>query len=315
MEHPEKALFDEVRGLRNQLEEAKERLVKIENDYNEKVLAYETRKTINDRLENKIEHFLKDSQKVTLIVNGKEYPFLRSFFTQNLIQVNFLTNDDRYELDMGKGDLKGLLSILRNGNNYFNFDKTDIPRKMQLDNPKQREDNAFISIIRNHMTEDSFEDVLKRFDLVYSYISDEKNIIENIIVETPFVNSKLDVYMAKQFDDIINKDQVSHKAYFINSNGKIDFILKSRIRINKIGIRAFHSSPSNWIPSNGKTVTKIYVSLDGIKWDFVKNVPATYGEGKEITIVSFDRLITFKYLRFQADSSHMFSLNYITFKK
>jgi hypothetical protein len=316
MEHPEKALFDEVRGLRNQLEEAKERTLKIELDYNEKVLAYETRKTINDRLNTKLDEFIKDSQKLTLIVNGKEYPFLRSFFLQNLFNVSFLTEVDIYELDMGKIEFKGLLSILRAGHNYFSWNKEDIPRKFKLEKKGLKDDKAFIKTMKNYLTDESFENVLNKFELIYSYVSDEKDIVQTIIVENPFsFTNKLDNYRAENHNEITLKDQVSPKAYFINPNGKIDIVFKSKVRVNKIGIRGFYASSSNWTPSNGKTTTKIYVSLDGINWEFIKNVPSNYGNGKEVTGVIFDKLITFRFLRFQTDQSNSFSLNYFSLKK
>jgi hypothetical protein len=324
MEHPEKALFDEVRGLRNNLEESKSRVEQIEKDYYDKVINYETRRVINERLDKKIEEFLTDTEQVTLIVNGKEYTYLKTFFTKNIFKVSFLSSNEA-ELDMSKQDFKAVIEILRTGFNYYSGGETNmsenLPRKLELKNPELHKDKGFVNVLKESFTPESFDLLTERYNLQYLYLGSNPNdLIESFKVEAEYKDERLVKYKLTETDsasELARRDHVgTPRALFIGTKGKIVIALKEKLRTNRIFIKPFCGDSAKWQPSNGKGTTVITFSNDGESWGNPKAVPTTYGtNSKDPSCISLDKMISFKYVCFSSDGSNTFSLSYFGFEK
>jgi hypothetical protein len=316
MEHPEKALFDEVRGLRSQLEESKERILTIEKDYKEKVVYLEKRCAIDERCEEKLNKYENDlNNKVTFIINEKEYPFFKSTFTENIYKSRLINNDEnKIRLDIQKKDFKGLIHIIRLGHNYYNQTQKSIRRKFNID--KNLKDNPNFHIyLERYFELESFTEIINDFDISTAFtgsVDKLEDLFEECTCSSRYIHSDLEKYNATDIQDILKLS--GQKAYFVNYSANLDIKLKQQVRINRFYIKPFQGN--NWISTNGHTYTLVYYSLDGANWNFLCNVPSTYGGGQNnyLTEIYFN-LTSLRYLRFATTPSYQFSLAYIGLNK
>jgi hypothetical protein len=317
MEHPEKALFDEVRGLRTILEESKERIAKVEKEYQARVVTLEKRCMIDESCHEKLESWrVLCKNRINFFLNEKVYTFYKSTIYNNIYPLSktFLPErEDSIILETNKNFLKALIEIIRLGNEVFiteskkrNFE-TAIEKSIK-ENPN------FSTFIKSCFEESIFLSICSDFGLNYSYYGagSEEDLLESFKIEGAYTNmSKYEIKDVKKLADKNNSE-----GLFLNYNGEFVIRLSETIRTAKIIIKPFTTDPSSFSTSNGQTYAMIYSSLDGQKFDFLNNIPSFYGNNQNNNIcdVYLQELTSFKYLKFKTNSSSLFSLSYIAFK-
>ncbi len=91
MDHPEQALFDEVKGLRGQMEEVRDRIFKIENVYINKVENTERRDYVSKSIDNKLAAYKENLEfKKTIEVDNRYVPIFKDTVFQNIYKSNKL---------------------------------------------------------------------------------------------------------------------------------------------------------------------------------------------------------------------------------
>lgn len=321
MEHPEKALFDEVRGLRTNIEELKTRIEEIDKEYEEKVLNLQKRSTIDMRSNLKLEGWLrKRNDRVILQLNLKDYPFHRSTFTQNVYRVNFLTDEKVIVLDLNKSSFKAIIEIVRYGHDCYN-NQTEEKPKCPTSVEKFLIDNRNLNLIEDlqkHFTGDSFLKIAQDLSLKYSVLgqSQGKDLLESYDIKSPYTKSELS---ENECNNMAHLNNPNNKDYglFLNYSGSIIFKLKESIRVNKIYLKPFYGKTSVFPPSNGASNCSLLVSNDGKSWVNVTKIPSGYGskDNNYLCSLLFSEYYTFNHILFETNSSSLFSLSYIAFTK
>lgn len=320
MEHPDKALFDEVRGLRNTIEESKERIIQIEAEYLEKVEYLEKRGVIAERCDKKISEYLNNiKSKITFLVNGKEYTFFRSTFEQNIYKSTLDLSQGTIEMDIDKKHFKALLHIILLGNGQFSLDEELKYKNKKFQIPKNVQGNlVFAKSLTQYFDNESYLLILTDFGISINHIPNIKP--EELIIDCQVENNVKTIneqYVATEPSDISTLGGPnSQKSYFLNFNGKLNITLSQTIRTDRLIIKPFHADNNVFAVTSGNTYTSVFASLDGAKWKLLCNIPANYGAGTNNYLCElFFTITSFKYLRFQAASNYLFSLSYLGFTK
>jgi hypothetical protein len=321
MEHPEKALFDEVRGLRNDIEDAKERIFKAEKEYEENVIKLEKRCIIEERCNGKLkewkEKISSPNSKVTFIINEKEYIYFRSTLTENIFNINpnFVPeNENTIFVEAEKNFFKSFIEIIRKGHSAF---KTGEKLKTSNSFDKNVKENVnFIEFLKNSFTEKSFLEVVKYFGIPFTYTSDlsKTELLESFSVDKPYISTSLDEYLLFDVKDLANFK--NKKAVFLDYDASLTITLADTLRTNKIFIKPFTYQTSKFTPTNGNTYTIIYTSENGVDYTKAASIPSDYGSANNnyLSKITFDNHENFKYVKFKTNSSCYFSLSYLGFK-
>jgi hypothetical protein len=322
MEHPEKKLFDEVRGLRSDLEESKERILKVEKEYEQKVVYLESRCQIDERCEAKLKQWInKKNNKVTFLINDKEYPFFRSTFIDNVYKCNseFLPDGEDYiYVEMDKKYFKLIIEIIRKGHQAFEEKLSNKKSKFSTILDKAlKEDKNFIATLKNSFDPQSFFEIVNDFNLNYTYLGTKSNeeLIEKFTVENPYTQTTVSKYVETEPKNLGNPN--SKKGLFLNYNGKIDITLSETLRTNRIYLKPFSADAGAFSPLSGASSTQILGSVDGERYDLLGLIPSDWGSTINrylLTEVIFSEPMTYKYLRFSNTSAY-FSLSYVGFTK
>lgn len=323
MEHPEKKLFDEVRSLRTDLEESKERIIKVEKEYEQKVEYLESRCQIDERCEAKLKQWKNNqNNKVTFLINDKEYPFFRSTFTDNIYKCNseFMSEGEDYiYVEMDKKYFKVLIEIIRKGHQAYGENLKNKKKSFSSVLDKSlKEDMNFITTIKNCLYHESFIEIVNDFKLNYTYLGTKRgeDLIENFKVENPYceTSTTTNKYVETVPKNLGNPN--NKMGLFLNYNGKIDLTLSETLRTKNIFLKPFWADSSAFTPNNGNSTTQILGSLDGEKYDLLAMIPSEWGNGinNYLCEVVFSEAASYKYLRF-SNSTTYFSLSYVGFTK
>jgi hypothetical protein len=317
MEHPEKALFDEVRGLRTSLEDSKERIAEVEKEYQSRVIFLEKRCEIDESCHDKLESWKElCKNKINFYLNEKVYTFYRSTFYNNIYPVSqtFLPKrDDSVILETNKGYFKALIEIIRIGNEAFLTESKKRNYKDLLDK-SLRDNTNLVSFIKTCFDENIFLHVCGDFGLNYSYLGkgSDEDLLESFTIENRYTTM-----MQHELTDIKTLAyKKNSQGLFLNYNAEFTITLTETVRTGKIVIKPFTNDSSLFAPTNGNSNALIFSSLDGRTFDYLVNVPANYGsyQNNYFTEIYLQELTSFKYLKFKTTSSSLFSLSYLGFK-
>ena len=329
MEHPEKALFEEVLALKKDIQESKDRVAKLQTDYDEKIVIFEKRRQINERSEDKFRKWQKLSKKtVTFLLDEKDYTFLRTTFENNIYKVDssFLQEDgNKIFIDAQKSFFKLFMVIIKKGNSEFNRMMYDPNAREDLNimnsfakefDRSTREDQNFLEFIREIFEPKSFFDVVNHFNIGLEILpkKDGSDLFIKHEISVPYKQVTLSKFASESL--LTLSDKTSLNAFFLGYNGKIDIELAELIRVRKIYAKPFCSDSKLWNPVTGSTHTQIYVSIDGNNWELAGNAPSKYGTSTNnfISVIMLNNLFTFKFIRFATGNQSLFSLKYLAFK-
>jgi len=283
---------------------------------------------IDERCEEKLNKWkVQAKDKITYNLNEKEYTFFRSTFKDNVYKFSqfiFPEGIDSITIDIDKQIFKQFITIVSKGNLHFlnTLDENkEKPKKKfftEILEKKYREDQSFANAIRPLFVDEFFVEVVKDFGLNFISLGScpKEDLIVSVKMETPYSSGNTDKYRTENVKTLNNPNNVT-TGYFLNYNGNLEIQLAETIRTNKMWIKPFSGDTSNWSPTNGYTYTQVYLSADGKSFDYVVTLPSTYGSSTNnyITQIDFGGLYSFKYVKFSATSSGMFSLSYLTFVK
>lgn len=330
MEHPEKALFDEVLSLKKEIEESKERVIKLKKDYKEKIILLEKRSSIVERSENKFRKWKASSKEtITLQLDEKEYTLLKSIFDDNVYKVSraiFPENEKHIFIDTQKSFYKLFLHILIKGNTAYNKMKSiDGDKKISYTqiiknfadsiDKYTRENTNFIKFLKEYFEIDSFMKIVSDFNLNCEILpkTDLLDLFVNSEIAVPYTNNNINIHVADSVKCL--GDPNNTKAFFLGYNAKIDIELAEMIRVKRIYVKPFCSDIKTWSPSSGNSHTGIWVSRDGDNWEYVMNIPSNYGGNSEnyLNEINLSHYVSFRYIRFNTNGSSYFSISYLSF--
>jgi hypothetical protein len=320
MEHPEKALFDEIRSLRKELENSKDRIFKLEKEYEDKIQNLEIRNEISIRCEEKIEKWLSDSsRKLKLIRNEKEYTFFRSTFEINSYSCNsnlLPTDEDTCFLDISSKYFKALIEIIRKGHLVKNREIRYGRNLEKFLDAKLLEDQNFPLALMVYFDNENIMKIVNDFGLNFTYYGGSKGaeIFDSHSTKSAFSSNDLLNYITEDVKSLA--DINNQKAFFIDKNGNLNIQFTEILRVKSIYIKPFVENKL-WNPSQGRNETKILGSIDGELFEEYSKIPENFGLNLKTPIceVTFDSPHSFKYLKFETNGSFGFSLSYLGFTK
>lgn len=119
-EHPQKHLFEEVKGLRIKLDDAFKRVKDLENGYSKDITDMDERITDNLAVNKKVEHFYATQHdKVKITVFNKEFIFLKDLFSLNIYNAKFLKEKNQenivIDFEVTKKTFKQVMIIVKFG--------------------------------------------------------------------------------------------------------------------------------------------------------------------------------------------------------
>jgi hypothetical protein len=317
MEHPDKKLFDDTKALRTHIEEFKERVLKLENDYEQKVIYLEKRGIINERTEKKLESFLIGRKNRILVnVSGKDYFLLHTTLRDNIYQLkNVEEIRDRWELELSKEHFKGLCEILRKGHDAFKSDTKKLSKRESGINEWLQRDLLFAQELSKLFEEKSFDELATDFQLNHRSGQDipTEELFTGFDIGTIYT-ANCDDFKANNIQEVVKPNPSAPKALFLGYNSHLTINLSRTVRTNKLYLRPFIDKISYYAPTQGSTFVSIFTSVDGEKWVFQTVIPSSWGNSQNnyFCTINFDTLISFNRIKFQTGSTY-FSLSYFGF--
>lgn len=324
MDHPEQALFDEVKGLRSQMEEVRDRIFKIENVYNNKVENTERREYTSKVIDNKLNLYKENLKtKKIVIVDNRSVPIFKSTVFENIYKspkLMSLWDSEKSEIvyDMDYDYFMAVMDIVRRGHNIEMLDQDDknaLQRNFKLRSKDLEKDQVFNDVLKCFFSEhDSFSSMIIDYNLNLGYVpNDLSNIVENIkYLDGQLSNlSAHDIGESKNYNEIFNKK--NEKAIFLDYNKNAVVELKSTVRVKAISIRPFIKDTSVFYPTTGASYARVATSNDNKDWDDVCTLPSDYGSGNNdyICTLSLGKFKSFKYIKFITNGSAQLSVSYI----
>lgn len=326
MNHPEQALFEEVKGLRTQMEEVRDRIFKVEQTYVSKVEGTEKRECTYKRIQDKIANYKQSLEnKKILIVDGKRVPLFKSTIESNIYKSDkFLalweTSQTEILLDMDYEYFMAMMDIIKRGHNFNQLDEEDkitMNRNFKLRSKDLEKDEIFNDILKTYFTDvSSFQALVSDYNLNYRSIPvNLKELVVDVRIE-PFSSNmshleKHDITKSKTYSDLT--DPSNKKGIFLdyNSNAFVDF--KSALRIKTIGLKPFTEDTNAFYPTTGSYYARLYTSSNGKDWNLVGTMPSDYGSSNNDYVCTFNLggFKTVKHLKLNTNSSSQFSLSYI----
>lgn len=330
MEHPEQKLFDEVKGLKTELEEVRDRIFKIENTYIDKVENIEKREYTSLIVEEKLKIYKEnlESRKIFILDNHR-IPLFKSTVERNIYNSEKLLNywnntNTEIVLDYDYDYFMAILEIVKRGHNFECLDAEDkltFKRNFKLRTRTLSKDSIFNLMIKEFFSDhESFSKIVIDYNLNYSSVpNDLSDLVVSVkVLEGSGSMTHLDKHNILSKQDKWKKltDVKNKLALFLdyNQNGVIE--LKTTVRINKIGLKPFTESSSEFSPTTGSYYPKLLVSNNEKHWDEIGVMPSDYGSFSNDYISSFNfgSYKSVKYIKITTNSSSQFSLSYIKFE-
>lgn len=325
MEHPEKELFDEVRALKNQIIEVKERVFKLESSYQQQVEEVEEKYFQNHQSEDRVK-LLEASQQEILVLscNNVDFPLSKELVNQNCFfsfKLENLTEDSdkKIFIDEELDYFEALLSILRYGH-LSNF----------ISEQEFRSESIVKSVLRGNIGSDKgFHEFLKRyfdfpnFSLIVSYLDlecclipdDANDCFEKFSIEgKPYINEVLNAFKITDPIEFSIKNEDDGKAVFIGTSASLIIKLTKMIRTKIIYLRPFMKNKSVFSHTNGYGTANLYTSLDGVNYTNHGIIPSSFNSDNNNIVEKYlEKIISFNYIKIHTPSAN-FSVSTIAFK-
>lgn len=323
MQHPEQALFDEVKGLRTDMEQLRDRIFKIENDYNEKVEKTEKKEYTQKRIDQKIKDY-NDSlaERRDVIVDGKKVPIfkrtveLNTYKCPKLLSLWDFTKTD-IVMDIDFKYFSEIINIVRRGHNLMLLNETEAEAfRKSFRLPKHLEkDYVFHGLINKFFDHDSVTKLSVEYNLPYVCLPKSLDgIVANICAESGNCSSiaaTYNIFENKKYNDLF--DEKSDNAIFLDYNAAIIVELKDSIRIRSYGLKPFTKDTNIFYPTTGSYYASTMVSDDGVNYTNSVVMPSDYGSTNNDYVSIFDLggYKNVKYFKFTTNSSSQFSVSTI----
>lgn len=325
MQHPEQALFDEVKGLKIQMDEVRDRIFKVENTYINKVENSEKRDHISKVVESKILSYKEAlKSKKLILIDGKQVPLFKDTVFTNIYQstkLKELWDSPKIEviLDLDYEYFNAILDIVKKGHNFEilnDEDKQAVVKNFKLKNDKLSKDRVFNKYLQMFFSDnESISKIAIDYNLDYACVpSDLSNMIKNIEYnkEPLSTTEKYNLVAKKEFNSLTNPK--NNLAIFMDYNSTCVIELNTSVRIKNIGLKPFTNDSNVFSPATGAYYPKLYHSNDNKDWKYVGVMPSTYG-----TEITEDSCSTFnlggftsiKFIKIVTDGSSQFSLSYL----
>ncbi len=324
MDHPEKALFEEVKGLKDQMEEVRNRIFKLEATYVDKVENTETREHKAEIINKKFSIYKENLSSMKLFqVDGLTIPLFKTTVTDTIYRSDYfieLFEDSGKEviIDTDIVIFNAILDIIKKGHNFYCLDeedKNEIVKKFNFSDKSISKNPSFNQILKKYFPDkETFSKLIVDFDLNYKSIPDDlSNIVQAITNTTNSSNmSHVINYLMKNDEEsqlLFNKN--NKKALFLDYTKEAIVELKEKIRIKTIGLKPFTDDNNAFSPTTGSYYASLYISEDGKDWDLIGVMPSTYGSPNDDYISKFtlSKYKTIKFFKFR----DIVSLNLLRF--
>ena len=256
MDHPEKELFNEVRNLKSHIEDAKNRILKVESIYRQKVEEVEEREEQSKRSESKLNSYLASkNDKLLIKCNKYEFPLFKSTLDNNIYKTYFLDilNSGKKELvlDIDEEHRYVILSIIRYGNLVKTTNDQDVPMTITI---KDKLDLNMVNLLQKYFYEGDFNKLCHMLELENTILPvDQVSLFESFKIEgTKHSTSQLELYEAKDIKDILaNTSDINSKAIFVGPNTSIIITLTEMIRIKSFHIKPFTANKGAFVSNTG----------------------------------------------------------------
>lgn len=324
--HPEKELFDEVRNLRSCLSDIKDRVFKLEDDYNNKVEEVEKLYQQNKRSEMKFNSLCSSQKEVIFLRNNNiDYPISSALLKENIFKCPKLLSliekgSKKILYDLPTEFIESFLMILRHGNYCFNHDKDQHKSHYNSNshisaNKKVSENSAFVSFLKENVSEETFQKMVISFNLDIDSIP-VNWCLTSFKIDIPYSQDNILPHNAFSVKDISPINNIlGEKAFFIGKNGSLTLNFNEVIRTNTIFIKPFSANQSVFNSSNGYSgTTAIFASIDRNNFIEVGIVSDKNKKDSMYKIVFNTNYTSFKYLKFVSRDT-LFSLSEINLKK
>lgn len=323
MEHPEKALFEEVKGLKVQMEEVRNRIFKVEATYLDKVENVEKREFKIAQVNQKYDDYKsKLADKKLIYVDGKVIPLFKATVINNIYKSDKLTKlfedaNTEVVIDLDFVYFNGILDILRKGHNLFELDEEDknVNTKFSLISKNLEKDEVFINVIKAYFTEKvSFSRLIVDFNLNFKSVPEDlSNLIKNVSNNTTEMMN-VDKYKVKTPEDFKELTNYKNKkAIFMDYNREVIIEFSESVRIKEFGLKPFTEDNNLFYPTTGSYYPNIYISDNGIEWDSLGVMPSNYGSPNDdyITTFSLGKFKTVRFIKVNTNSSSQLSISHI----
>lgn len=325
MEHPEKELFDEVRALKNQIIEVKERVFKLENSYQQQVEEVEEKFFQNNQSEDRVK-LLEASQKEILILscNNVDFPLSKKLIKQNCFFSFKLSklfkdcNDKKIFIDVELEYFEALFAILRYGylSNFISeHELKSEPIVKTVLRGSIGADKGFHEFLKTYFDFNNFSLIVSYLDLDCCLIPDDANdCFEKFSIEgKPYINEALNSFKIVDPIEFSLKNEDDSKAVFIGSTASLFVKLTKTLRTKVIYLRPFIKNKSLFAPANGYGSAVLYTSIDGVNYTSHGIIPSFVQDNHNIVEKYLEKITSFNYIKITTPSAN-FSLSTIAFK-
>lgn len=327
MEIEEKKVIDEIKYQKTQIEELRNRIFKLELEYNEKIESFEKRELRLETITSKYNKYVNDlNEKTVLIIGDKSIPIFKSTILDNIyISHKFLEffneqSSKEIIIDHDNKYFYEILNIIHKGNNYFMLsseEKESISREFSLYVKSNEKDSLFLNVLSEFFKNEYIGSIISDFNLNMKYVIFNKDdFIKSVSLnnsETSFTSLKSYQFDSngKDYNQIFNEK--NKKAFFVDYNKELIIEFQDFIRIDSLSLRPFLENNGLFYPTSGSYYASLHISKNGITYDFIAKMPSSYGSSTDeyITKLNFGAYKTIRFLKFTTDSSSQFSLNYI----
>lgn len=329
--NPDKALFDEVKNLKIEMEEIRSRIFKIESVYTDKIESIESIQNIYKDIDLKLKEYNASLNTMKIIlIDGKRIPLFEKTIRDNIyisqtlldlfedkLEDEIIIDDDYYYFNI-------ILNIIKRGHNYYMLNNTEkelYKRNYELEIKNIEIDELFIQILKHYFHGPYLDNVI--IDYKINCTTSLKGIdIKNIIINTEtYDKDNLTEYILPIEEKSQLLNATNNKALFLNFNSSIIIILNKTIKINKLFIRKFKNSNKIDFDSLNNTsyqyYVKVFLSNDGTNYKYAGNIhryTAQFEKDEDYYELNIGLFTSFNYIKLLTSTNSKFAINYITFK-
>ena len=269
-------------SLKEELFNLKNRLETIESQLTSQSKEIESREKNWENIENSL-NFVINTQGERIRLNIGGTIFSTSINTLMTIRDSFLAR----LVESGKVDIKEEIFIDRSPRifpiilDYYRFKKIDYKKLTKNESQLLRDEANYyaISDICNYLDER-----LKEPSIIAMETNGEYKY-QGVVAGT------------NKVEDLNSTDLLT--GVCVTSPGKIIVELNAEWDFKEMEIGGWIGNEKIWYPDNGSG-SKIYASVDKIKWTQVGSIPSGYG--KKIKTVKLTKLSTARYVKFEGSS-------------
>lgn len=323
MQHPEQALFDEVKALRTDMEQLRDRIFKIENDYNEKVEKTEKKEFTQKRIDQKIKDYNASlSERKDIIVDGKRVPLFKKTVESNVYKCPKLLalwdfTKTEVIMDIDFRYFTEILNILRRGHNLTLLNPTEaeaFKKSFRLQKEFEK-DYVFHSLISNFFDQESTTRLSVEYNLPFVCLPKSlEDIVANMNSESgncSTIGGSYNLFENKKYNDLF--DSKSDNAIFLDYNSALVVELKDAVRVRNFALKPFTKDTNVFYPTTGSYYASVAVSEDGVNFTNSTLMPSDYGSTNNDYVTTFDLggHKNVKFFKFSTTGSSQFSVSTI----